>query len=77
MCYTIEDKNNNLIIIDGGYGWYEQKLRAIIRAHDNHVTHLYSAHTVLQSIHPDPVVQHPRSNTDYIRLHFYSIWYPY
>lgn len=38
MCYTIEDKNNNLIIIDGGYGWYEQKLRAIIRAHDNHVT---------------------------------------
>ena len=37
-CYTIEDEDNNLIIIDGGYGWYEEKLRAVIRAHDNHVT---------------------------------------
>ena len=38
MCYTIEDKDNNLIIIDGGYSWHEEKLRAIIRAHGNHVT---------------------------------------
>lgn len=37
-CYTIEDKYNNLIIIDGGYGWYEDKLRSIIQMHDNHVT---------------------------------------
>ena len=36
-CYTIEDKDNNLIIIDGGYSWYEDKLRALIRAHNNHV----------------------------------------
>lgn len=37
-CYTIEDENNNLIVIDGGYAAYEEKLRALIRAHDNHVT---------------------------------------
>lgn len=37
MCYTIEDNNNNLIIIDGGYSWYESRLRALIRAHNNHV----------------------------------------
>lgn len=38
ICYTIEDENNNLIIIDGGYAWYENRLRAIIQAHGNHVT---------------------------------------
>ena len=37
-CYTIEDENGNLIIIDGGYWWNADKLRALIRQHDNHVT---------------------------------------
>lgn len=36
-CYTIEDADNNLIIIDGGYAGYEKNIRSIIRAHGNRV----------------------------------------
>lgn len=45
-CYTVEDTDNHLIIIGGGYDWWTPKLEAIIRSHDNHV-----AAWILPSVH--------------------------
>ena len=36
-CYTIEDKNGNLIIIDGGHNGNAELLKSIIRDHGYHV----------------------------------------
>ncbi|MCI8550460.1 MAG: MBL fold metallo-hydrolase [Lachnospiraceae bacterium] len=48
MCYTIEDKNKNLAIIDGGYDVDADALREIIKQHGNHVSAWVVTHP-----HPD------------------------
>lgn len=48
MFYTIEDKDNNLIIIDGGYDTDEAKVRNVIENHGNHVSVWIITHP-----HPD------------------------
>lgn len=50
MCYTLEDENGNLAIIDGGYKKDAAMLREIIRKHGNHVTAWIITHP-----HPDHV----------------------
>lgn len=46
--YTIKDKDGNLIIVDGGWGYQAQQVREIIAAYDNHVTAWIISHA-----HPD------------------------
>ncbi len=50
MCYTIEDQNGNLAIIDGGYKSDAAMLREIIRKHNDHVSAWIITHP-----HPDHV----------------------
>lgn len=48
MFYTIEDSDNNLIIIDGGWDYEADTVRQVIAEHDNHVTAWIITHP-----HPD------------------------
>ena len=48
MCYTIEDMDGNLAIIDGGYDEDADALREIIKQHGNHVSVWVITHP-----HPD------------------------
>ena len=50
MIYTIEDKSNNLILIDGGYDSDADQVKSIIEEHGNHVTAWIITHP-----HPDHV----------------------
>lgn len=50
MFYTIEDEQNNLIIIDGGWEENTQQVKDVINTHGNHVTAWIITHP-----HPDHV----------------------
>ena len=50
LFYTIEDKENNLVIIDGGWSYDAEEVYEIIAQHNNHVTAWIITHP-----HPDHV----------------------